>query len=612
VTTEADLALLRRFEPVIRYTRGERFFPMDVATYLQSCSLWVQRPNQLPLRLLAQGEVTLDRLGEQRTHGNGAVYFLKFIEPMNIRELATYHLREEFSQKDPADVFHAGPGRLARVGYSSRFVDALFNLTLLARGRVPGDTATAADLAYKQMMEEEEVYRYYGRVVHQGGWIALQYWFFYPFNDWRSGFYGANDHEADWEMIYVYLYEEEDGSVHPEWVAYASHDYSGDDLRRRWDDPTLEKVGEHPVVYAGAGSHASYYERGEYLTELELPLVTPVVNFIDRAQTFWERNILYWNAARQRKWSDFSIFKIPFIDYARGDGLSLGPGADRPWSEPGLLDETETWLSQYRGLWGLYTKDPLSGEDAPAGPMFNRDGSVRRSWYAPLGWSGLTKVSPPNKRLAQIERQRQVLADHRQELKVQITKQREVLLGLGIERGAMQDQPYMRQRIEEQERKMTAVSRTLDDLKSELAADEALDQALQQYANRIHEGLRGPARGHLRRIHHPMSEEGMRVNRFAETWAAISIGLLMVGFVLVVLFASQYLLLGLGTLITVIVFIEATFRGRINRLINSVTVALAIIAALLLFFRFFWEFVIIAVLIAGSYIMWQNVRELRH
>jgi hypothetical protein len=612
VTTEADLALLRRFEPVIRYTRGEQFFPMDVATYLQSCSLWVQRPNQLPLRLLPQGEVTLDLLGEQRTHGNGAVYFLKFIEPMNIRELASYRLREEFSHKDPEDVFHAGPGRLARVGYSSRFVDALFNLTLLARGRVPGDTAAAAALAYEQMMQEAEVYRYYGRVVRQSDWIALQYWFFYPFNDWRSGFYGANDHEADWEMVYVYLYEENDGSVRPEWVAYASHDYSGDDLRRRWDDPGLELVGEHPVIYAGAGSHASYYEPGEYLTELELPLVTPVVNFIDRAQTFWERNILYWNAARQRKWSDFSIFRIPFIDYARGDGLSIGPEADRPWSEPVLLDESEPWVSQYRGLWGLYTKDPLSGEDAPAGPMFNRDGSVRQSWYAPLGWSGLAKVSPPNRRLTQIARQREVLATHRQELKAEIAEKREQLLGLGIERGAMQDQPYMKQQIEAHERKMTAVSQTLDDLKAQLATDEALDQALQQYAQRIHQGVRGPTRGHIRRIHHPMPKEEMGVNRFAETWAAISIGLMMVGFVLVVLFASQYLLLGLGALLTLFVFIEATFRGRINRLINSVTVALALIAALLLLFRFFWEIVIIAVLIAGSYIMWQNVRELRH
>jgi hypothetical protein len=612
VTSEADLALLRRFEPVMRYTRGERFFPMDVATYVQSCSLWVQRPNQLPLRLVPQGELTLDLLGEQRTHGNGSIYFLKFIEPMNLRELAAYRLREEFGQKDPNEVFHAGPGRLARVGYTSRFVDALFSLTLLARGRVPGDTAAAAALAYEQMMAQAEVYRYYGRVVRQGGWVALQYWFFYPFNDWRSGFYGANDHEADWEMVYVYLYEKEDGSLEPEWVAYASHDNSGDDLRRRWDDPGLELVGEHPVVYAGAGSHASYYEPGEYLTELELPLVAPVVNFIDRAQTFWERNILYWNAARQRKWSDFSIFRIPFVDYARGDGFSIGPEGDRPWAEPVLLTELEPWVSQYRGLWGLYTKDPLSGEDAPAGPMFNRDGSVRSSWYAPLGWSGLNKVSPPNRRLAQITRQREALDKHKKELQAQIMEQREYLLGLGIERGAMQDQPYMRQQIEAHERKMTAVSNTLDELKAQLAIEETLDQALKQYAQRIYQGVRGPARGHLRRIHHPMSEEGMRVNRFAETWAAISIGLMMVGFVLVVLFASQYLLLGLGALITVVVFIEATFRGRITRLINSVTVALSLIAALLLLFRFFWEIVVIAVLLAGSYIMWENIRELRH
>jgi hypothetical protein len=612
MTNEGDLALLRRFEPVVRYTRGEQFFPMDVATYVRACSLWVQRPNQLPLRLVPKGELTLDLLAENRTHGNGAVYFLKFIEPMNLRELAAYRLREEFSHKDPHNIFHAGPGRLARVGYTSRFVDALFSLTLLARGRVPGDTAAAAALAYKQMMGQNEVYRYYGRVVRQSGWIALQYWFFYPFNDWRSGFYGANDHEADWEMIYIYLYEKGDGSVQPEWLAYASHDYSGDDLRRRWDDPGLELVGEHPVVYAGAGSHASYYEPGEYLTELELPLVAPVVNFIDQAQTFWERNILYWNATRQRKWSDFSIFRIPFIDYARGDGFSIGPGGEQPWVEPVLLDESMPWLSQYRGLWGLYTKDPLSGEDAPAGPMFNRDGSVRQSWYAPLGWSGLNKVTPPHQRLEQIAHQRQALALRQEALRLQIAEQRERLSGLGIERGAMQDQPYMKRQMEAHDQKMTAVSETLDELKSQLAVEETLDQALQQYAQRIQQGVRGPARGHLRRLHHPMSEEGLRINRFAETWAAISIGLMMVGFVLVVLFANQFLLLGLGALITLFVFIEATFRGRITRLINSVTVALSLIAALLLLFRFFWEIVVIAVLVAGSYIMWENIRELRH
>ena len=45
----SDIELLRRFEPVIRYTKGEAFFPMAVGRYVQQCSLWVYRPNQ-PLR----------------------------------------------------------------------------------------------------------------------------------------------------------------------------------------------------------------------------------------------------------------------------------------------------------------------------------------------------------------------------------------------------------------------------------------------------------------------------------------------------------------------------------------------------------------------------------
>ena len=60
-----------------------------------------------------------------------------------------------------------------------------------------------------------EHYRYHGRVLRQDGWVVLQYWLFYPFNDWRSGFFGANDHEADWEKIFVYLSESDDGRGQP-------------------------------------------------------------------------------------------------------------------------------------------------------------------------------------------------------------------------------------------------------------------------------------------------------------------------------------------------------------------------------------------------------------
>ena len=38
------------------------------------------------------------------------------------------------------------------------------------------------------------------------------------------------------------------------------------------------------------------------------------------------------------------------------------------------------WVEDYRGLWGLYARDPWAGEDAPAGPMYNRDGTPREVW----------------------------------------------------------------------------------------------------------------------------------------------------------------------------------------------------------------------------------------
>jgi hypothetical protein len=38
--------LLRRFEPVIRFTKGEWFYPMDVEPYVRTCGLWVRHPEE--------------------------------------------------------------------------------------------------------------------------------------------------------------------------------------------------------------------------------------------------------------------------------------------------------------------------------------------------------------------------------------------------------------------------------------------------------------------------------------------------------------------------------------------------------------------------------------
>jgi hypothetical protein len=609
----SDEALLRRFEPVIRYTRGERFFPMEVDRYVRASSLWMQRGSEPPMCLVPEGELTLETLAEPRSSGFGTLYFIKFIEPLNIAQMAAYTVQEGLAKKDPLDVFHAGRSRLARVGYSSRLVDALFSITLLARGRVPGDTAAAAARLTQQMQAEGREPIYYGRVVRRDGWIALQYWFFYPFNNWRSGFVGVNDHEADWEMIYVYLSELSDGNVQPEWVAYASHDFSGDDLRRRWDDHELEKVGEHPVIYAGAGSHASYYAPGDYLAELELPFLKPLVRMVDVLQAVGRRLI-----RQSRGESDvdtgrpgFNIFRVPFVDYARGDGVVVGPGSSKPWGPPVLLDSTQPWAMNYRGLWGLYARDPIAGENAPAGPVYNRDGTQRRSWYDPLGWAGLDKVAPEDEVLPRLATQQTRLRERRASLDEKIGAKTQELAGLGVEAEAMVGRPHLRRAYAAHQEKINVLSRELAQLRAQLAGDLALDEALALHAREVHQGYRGPPRAHIRRAHHPAPEADLRLDRVAEFWAAISIGMLMVGFVALALFARQYLVFGLVAMLAAIIFVEASFRRQLARLVDSLTVSLAIVAALVLLFEFFWQLAVLLVLAAGAYIMIDNLRELR-
>ncbi|MGH3087648.1 MAG: hypothetical protein ACRDSJ_10070 [Rubrobacteraceae bacterium] len=603
-----DRELLRRFEPVMRYTKGEKFFPIRVEPYVALCSLWRQSSDKEAVKVVAEGELTLEKLAETRHDRSGAIHFLKFIDPLNVTQLAAYKVqqrRKEFSGSAREARFRAGRGRLARVGYLPRFLDVLFSLTLLARGRVSGDTAAAARIAHERMPGRDH-HVYYGRVVRQDGWVALQYWFFHAFNDWRSGFFGVNDHEADWEMACVYLYEDED-ELKPEWVAYSSHDFSGDDLRRRWDDPEFHKEGEHPVIYSAAGSHASYFAAGEYLTELDIPFLNPAVRVLSGARRLWQR---VFRQYRDDGDDPGHVLSIPFVDYARGDGLSIGPEAERGWKDAALLDPAPDWASSYRGLWGLYARDPVAGEDAPAGPMHNRDGTVRKAWRDPIGWSGLNKTPPPNRALEYVSQRRARLQKECARLEAEISDKNRRLSGLGVEAEAMSKATHLKKRHEEHRKEISAISEEIDENSVRLAADRALMEALEHSERNIRNGEKGSPRAHIKRAHRPASETNLRFDRIAEAWAATSIALFIVVLVALILFASEYLVLGLVALVSLLVFVESGFRKKLTELTTSVTVGLATIASLILLYEFFWQTVVASVIAAAAYMVWENLREL--
>ena len=97
------------------------------------------------------------------------------------------------------------PGRLARVGLFARLVDAGFTASLLVRGSVPGGTAAAAAQRYEAIRLAIRGSSTTAASSERDGWIVLHYLFIYAMNDWRSSFFGANDHEADLEQAYVVL-----------------------------------------------------------------------------------------------------------------------------------------------------------------------------------------------------------------------------------------------------------------------------------------------------------------------------------------------------------------------------------------------------------------------
>jgi hypothetical protein len=581
--------LLRAFEPVVRYTRGESFLPMSVETYLADATLMrtVRRgPAQITGR---RGTLAADTLADSQgpipSGARGTGEFLTVAGNRDVDDVGDL-FRQSAAQ---AAGFRPRAGRLARVGYSGRIVDALFSLSLLARGRVPGSLARHAVGTYRSMVGEAATHPYYGRVVRTSGWTVLQYWFFYAFNDWRSGFNGANDHEADWEQILVYLDADAEGRAVPVWAAYAQHDYHGRDLRRRWDDAEeLERIGDHPVVYAGAGSHASYFRPGEYLAEQELRVPSLVRRVTTTVGALISGSAGDGSAER--------FLSVAFVDYARGDGPAIGAGNERTW-EPVVLDGSQPWVAGYRGLWGLSVQDMFQGEDAPAGPMFNRDGGVRRSWSDPVAFAELD-VEPPPSRVIELLNDQQLAVEARQAELAELIPERERALAAGGAAGLDATDGL------EPERAALAV------LHDEREANALRLADLRRRTAEATAGKVTSPRAHLRRVPVPAAPGAERTGVLLETWAAVSIGLMLLLLVAALLLAPSYGVIVAIGVIAVFLFIESILRSRLVALATVMVRTLALVAGVILAITF-WRLAVIALAIAaGLFVMRENVAEL--
>lgn len=598
-----DLTLLRQYEPIIHFTQGEMFYPCAVDEYIKRCSLWIRDDDGKEKQIVSVSELTIDSLASYNTPPPNHTYYLQFVqEPLKPTAF------RQWSQ-DPERPGFKSAGRLSRVSLTARLIDSLFDLSLVVRGTVPGGTAAQADCLFREIRQVDERDVYYGRIIRDGDYIVLHYLFFYVMNNWRSGFYGVNDHEADWEQVFVYLSDEGEQDPVPLWVAYASHDFKGDDLRRRWDDPEIQKEGTHPIVFAGAGSHASYFAKGEYLMSIAPSFLKPLGRAIEWGQRFWTEQL---GQGQQRIAAHIqALLRVPFVDYARGDGVNIGPEQKRPWT-PIILTEADGWAERYRGLWGLDTRDFIGGERAPGGAKFNRDGSVRQSWSDPLGWAGLDKVAPPLETAVIIKAHIESIEQKQTQLTQLYEHLREKVRILALETVAFSETDYQTPLLKAKQAQLAAQQEELQGMKKERSELFETKIALETYLQRVEAGDWGDKRAHISQTHEP--EPAIPNRRWIlDIWAALSSGLLIIALIVLLSIPSLRSLwyLWTGIVIAAFVVIESAIQGRIVKLLLNSTIFLALLTTLILIWRF-WLFVVIGAL--GFFVMImlrENLRELR-
>ena len=503
--------LLKKYEPVLRFARSERFFPMAVESYLEQCKIFPNGPQGvLGLLTTSSSEPLISRIGKL----SGGEYYLRFVNdplidsdiwawwgglsaaalgagwliagwigvevaaflalitafiiyiqasPIRLRFFPAAFAALVFLALEAIPIWfflsvHSFisvqveylillPIYLVALFYVSiRVMKFIFDYIIPAAPGVMMDmlsnaTETVAHKAfrlYREILQTDPRPVYYGRVTERqdkegNNWKSLQYHFFYAFNDWRLAANGVNHHEGDWELVAVYLKDDQ-----PYAVLFSQHRSGALEL---WENVRCARDQEgkettHPIIYTALGSHANYSKPN-------------VIRSASLYHEGWVQRLIYWadglvhflfllfnpsQRARQialnelashpasalteetfaklRDEEDHYLVSLP-LEIATGDGIRIGREGDamqetfgvsssylrraksdrevthpsREWRQV-LLNPEPEWV-QYQGLWGV--KSLLRDESGPPGPKWDRPDkmfpiSPRKRWDRALDW----------------------------------------------------------------------------------------------------------------------------------------------------------------------------------------------------------------------------------
>lgn len=507
-----DSDLLKKYEPVLRFAKSERFFPMAVEPYLEKCMIFPSGPQGV-LGLLSHSpnEPLSSRLGKLES----GEYFLRFVNDPLIDSdvwvwwgissalamgagwflsgwrgveiaaaLALMAAFVIFIQASPIRL-RFFPAALAALFFfileavpiwffltphsflsiqveylvllpiyvmvlfyvSVRTMKFIFDyiipeapgviLDMFSRATEP--VARKSFYQYAEILENHPQPVYYGRVarwqdMEGNNWSSLQYHFFYAFNDWRLAANGINHHEGDWEMVAVYLKNEQ-----PYSVLLSQH---GSGAMELWKDVRCVKDKDgtettHPLIYVALGSHANYsrpevirsaslfqegwLQRFAYWLDGLIHFLFMLFNPSEKERQIALRALATHPATvlteetfeKLRDEKDHYLVSLP-MEIATGDGFRIGYEGDpkheeigrsssymkrvmsdrkivhprlREWKQV-LLSPEPDWV-RYKGLWGV--KSLTRDESGPPGPKWDRPDKLfavypRKRWDKSSEW----------------------------------------------------------------------------------------------------------------------------------------------------------------------------------------------------------------------------------
>jgi hypothetical protein len=242
--------------------------------------------------------------------------------------------------------------------------------------------------------------------------------------------------------------------------------------------------------------------------------------------------------------------------------------------------------------------------------MYDRDKTISREWFDPVGWAGLDKVPTRTEELDVILNRQADIEARRVSLRSEIQEKSSQLKTLGMEAEATRGRSHLRKLHEARTQRIEEVSKEVEAIRGKLSDDEILYESLGNHAERLRNGDRPPARAHIARATRPVSEAETRAGRVAQLWASISVAVVLTALIGIFAYQRHHLLSALVLAIAVLAFVEAGFRRRLTRFIGSANVGLAMVGALVLLQHFFWQIIVFAVVSVGLYILWDNLREL--